>query len=141
MSTLTFEADELVRRELANQAVVSGTPSDSIQLLPSVEGAPGESLIDSILPAMVGIATIFIVLLVFLSFDKVSASYGAATWGDRAKFAIFLSLLAVSVYNLSNFLYRLIRKKGSPNTNFIWITAVLFIFAILSVSFWSFLST
>lgn len=133
MSTLTQEADSIVR-----DALLVSEPMKPIQ---AYQTTPRDSLLDSLLQTMVGIATIFIVLLVFLSFDKVSASYGAASWSDRAKFAIFLSLLAVSVYNLANILYRLIAKKGNPNTNFIWITAVLFIFAILSVSFWSFLST
>jgi hypothetical protein len=137
MSTLTQEADAIVREAL----MTPQTQPDTIKLLPSITGARTETLIESLLPAMIGIATIFIVLLVFLSFDKVSASYGAASWGDRAKFAIFLALLAVSVYNLANILYRLIAKKGTPNTNFIWISGVLFIFTILSVSFWSFLST
>lgn len=110
-------------------------------VLPTFDSPKQETLIEGLLPIMIGLAVIFILLLVFLSIDNVSNHYAAESIGNRAKFAIFLSLFMISAYNLTNLIYRLIKKKGLPNTNLIWIVSLLFFSSILSVTFFRLFST
>lgn len=106
-----------------------------------IMGMKQETLLQGLLPAMIGLATVFILLLVFLSIDNVSNHYASASTVDRAKFAFFLALFMVSAYNLANLIYRLIAKNGMPNTSVIWIMSLVFLLSILSVTYFTWFST
>lgn len=141
--TDAFVSSTLAMGQTVPPATVLPKPFSSDFFVPTMPttSIKQETFMQGLLPAMIGLATVFILLLVFLSIDKVSNHYASASIGDRAKFALFLALFMVTSYNLANLIYRLIAKQGLPNTSVVWIMALLFLLSILSVTFFSWFST
>lgn len=112
-------------------------------LAASVPGVkqPTEPFFSSLIVPMINLAILFIFFLAFLSISGTSAHYSSAPTVDRARFAVFLSLFSISLYNLVLLIYRFVTKSGNPNTNLIWVFSIMLIFTILSVTYFGWLST
>lgn len=83
-------------------------------------------LMDNILPNAIGAFVVFIMLLILLSTDLVSAHYSNATLINRTKLAAFLALFITSLIAFTFAIYRYFRKTGTkPNVSVVWIYGVL----------------
>jgi len=140
MSEYGLVAPSVADSYLSGIGAPIATTTTTGSMIPAVKPT-GETLMQGLIPTVVGLAVLFVFLLVFLSISNVSSHYAGESAATRAKFAFFLSVFMVSIFGLVNIVYRFLTKMSIPNTNMIWILSLLLLFAISSVTFFTWFST